>query len=76
MIIIFHQSSDNKKFILPVHRIKFIQENDSGGTTIHTDMDTNNPDKKKIYRTKESISQLAESARINSNLPTGIFSAF
>lgn len=76
MIIVFHQSSDNKKFILPVQRIRFIQENDNGGATIHTDINTNNPDKKKTYRTKESVNQLAESAKVYSNPPSGIFSAF
>lgn len=74
MILKFHQTSDGKPTLLPIHAIKFIVAHDDGGTIIYTNLTIANSAKLRNFRTKESIEQLYMKMERSIYMSDGIFS--
>lgn len=58
MLFKFHDKTTDKATIIPTHNIKYVVDGDSEGADIYTTIPTTNPDKTKIFRSKENAHEL------------------
>lgn len=74
MLIKFHQISNGKLTLIPLHVIRYVVDHEDGGASVYTTLPAANPDKQKSFRTKETAEQIYNSTRSDVRLSDGIFS--
>lgn len=75
MFLKFLQFANGKMTLVPMHKIKFIQDHDDGGAIIYTDIPASDPTKTRNFRTKETANELYEKSKINASPASGLFSS-
>lgn len=74
MFIQFHEFSNGKLILVPIHAIKFIIDHHDGGASIHTNVMLANVESHKSFRSKESTEQIHKLSKRNYYLSDGILS--
>jgi len=74
MFLYFHQFSNETIIMVPIERIRFLQDHKDGGALIYTDISTSNPEKGKQFRSRENVTELFKKHAINPQFVPNIFS--
>lgn len=58
MFLYFHQFSNDTLTMVPIEKIRFVQDHSEGGALIYTDISILNSEKGKQFRSKETVNEL------------------
>lgn len=72
----FHQMTNNKMIIVPQQNLLYVVDHDAGGASIYTNIPTNDPNKRKNFRSKETVAELYQASKVDLRLADGLFSSF
>lgn len=75
MLIKFSNFANNREILVPINRVFYIQDREDGGCNIHTDIPTEDPNKCKSFRSRESAKEIHRENKVTSPLQAGIFSS-
>lgn len=67
MLVKFTIADNGKKSVVPLHLVRMIVENEGGGCTIYTDLQAGTTNKKREFKTKETIEEIQSGINVQAS---------